>query len=183
MSLIEYEGRQIELPNEITSDDEKLLEVLLPYFPELSQATIERKAGQPIKIIKQAKTKGVEESQKELSVLHNNSVFQCQIKTHQILSPTPLLPLSYSPPLPISHSPLSSLMAAPEEPNQAVQLTWVLQCNSINGYVTPLTLASRTQEISQAIARGEEELQRFKATLKKLQLAPAAVHPQIPLNF
>ena len=170
MSLIEYEGRQIELPNEITSNDEKLLEVLLPYFPELSEATIERKAGQPIKIIKQAKTKGVEESQKELSVLHKNSVFQCQMKTHQILPPTPLLPLS-------------SLMAAPEEPNQAVQLTWALQCESINGYVTPLTLASRTQEISQAIARGEQELQRFKATLKQLQLAPAIAHPQIPLNF
>ena len=48
MSLIEYEGRQIELPNEITANDEKLLEVLLPYFPELSSATIERKTGQPI---------------------------------------------------------------------------------------------------------------------------------------
>ncbi|MEG4301703.1 MULTISPECIES: hypothetical protein [unclassified Microcoleus] len=92
MSLIEYEGRQIELPNEITSNDEKLLEVLLPYFPELSEATIERKAGQPIKIIKQAKTKGVEESQKKLSVLHKNCVFQCQIKTHQILPPIPHSP-------------------------------------------------------------------------------------------
>ena len=114
MSLIEYEGRQIELPNEITANDEKLLEVLLPYFPELSDATIERKTGQPIKIIKQAKTKGVEEDwKKELCVL---------------LTP---------------HSPLSSLMAAPEEPNQAVQLTWTLQCDSISGCVTPLTLASR----------------------------------------
>ena len=84
---------------------------------------------------------------------------------------------------PPPHSPLSSLMAAPEETNQAVQLTWALQCDSISGCVTPLTLASRTQEISQAIARGEQELQRFKATLKQLQLAPAIAHPQIPLNF
>jgi len=154
MSLIEYEGRQIELPNEITANDEKLLEVLLPYFPELSSATIERKTGQPIKIIKQAKTKGVEEDwKKELCVL---------------LTP---------------HSPLPSLVAAPEEPNQAVQLTWALQYDSISGCVTPLTLASRAQELSDAIALGEQELQRFRDTLKKLQLAPAIACLQIPLNF
>jgi len=44
-------------------------------------------------------------------------------------------------------------------------------------------LASRDQELSDAIALGEQELQRFRDTLKKLQLAPAIACLQIPLNF
>ncbi|WP_265239511.1 hypothetical protein [Lyngbya sp. CCAP 1446/10] len=73
MSLIEYEGRQIELPNEITSNDEKLLEVLLPYFPELSEATIERKTGQPIKI-----QYGLLKAWEDLKLQKQEDSFLCQ---------------------------------------------------------------------------------------------------------
>jgi hypothetical protein len=56
-----FEGQTYDLPQSIAADDEKLRALLVPFAPAIANAKIERgEEGEPIKIIKQAGTKGCE---------------------------------------------------------------------------------------------------------------------------
>jgi hypothetical protein len=57
--IVIFENQQYPIPKEIAADDKKLRDLLVPFAPAVANAKIERgKPGEPIKIIKQAGTKG-----------------------------------------------------------------------------------------------------------------------------
>lgn len=56
--LIEIEGQQIPVDEEIASDDNLLRQLLRPYYPDASNAKIDRKEGEIIKVVKVAGPKG-----------------------------------------------------------------------------------------------------------------------------
>lgn len=54
-----FEGQTYDIPEEIAIDEKKLRDLLVPFAPAIANAKISRgEAGEPIKIIKQAGTKG-----------------------------------------------------------------------------------------------------------------------------
>jgi hypothetical protein len=54
-----FEGQTYDIPEEIAADDNKLRKLLVPFAPAVANAKIERgEEGEPIKIVKQAGTKG-----------------------------------------------------------------------------------------------------------------------------
>ncbi len=57
--LVIYEGQQHWLPDTITLDDQLLRDAFTPLCAELANADIERKDGEPIRIIKKPGRKGI----------------------------------------------------------------------------------------------------------------------------
>jgi hypothetical protein len=59
LTKVIFEGQEYDLPKEIAADDKLLRDLLVPFAPAVANAKIERgKPGEPVKIVKQAGTKG-----------------------------------------------------------------------------------------------------------------------------
>ncbi|BAZ34030.1 hypothetical protein NIES4074_65440 (plasmid) [Cylindrospermum sp. NIES-4074] len=85
--LVIYEGQQHWIPEAIAQDDQLLRDAFTPLCAELANAEIERKAGEPIRIIKKPGKKGnfpldyLKATPEEI----NPALFMCyQMRQHQI---------------------------------------------------------------------------------------------------
>ena len=57
--LVEIEGQQVPVDEEIAQDDNLLKQLFRPYYPDVANARIDRKEGEIIKVIKVAGPKGL----------------------------------------------------------------------------------------------------------------------------
>ncbi|PSB23346.1 hypothetical protein C7B76_00350 [filamentous cyanobacterium CCP2] len=87
--LVIYEGQQHWLPDAIAIDDQLLRDAFTPLCAELANADIERKEGEPIRIIKKPGRKGVSplEFLKAVPEEVNPAVQMCyQLRQHQMMT-------------------------------------------------------------------------------------------------
>jgi hypothetical protein len=87
--LVVYEGQQHWLPGAIALDDQLLRDAFTPLCAELANAEIERKEGEPIRIIKKPGRKGVSPLEFLIAVPEevNPAVQMCyQLRQHQMMT-------------------------------------------------------------------------------------------------
>jgi hypothetical protein len=87
--LVVYEGQQHWLPDAIALDDQLLRDAFTPLCAELANAEIERKEGEPIRIIKKPGRKGVSPLEFLIAVPEevNPAVQMCyQLRQHQMMT-------------------------------------------------------------------------------------------------
>ena len=87
--LVLYEGQQHWLPDAIALDDQLLRDAFTPLCAELANAEIERKEGEPIRIIKKPGRKGTSPLESLLTAPEevNPAIQICyQLRQHQMLT-------------------------------------------------------------------------------------------------
>lgn len=87
--LVIYEGQQHWLPDAIALDDQLLRDAFTPLCAELANADIERKEGEPIRIIKKPGRKGGSPLEFLVAVPEevNPAVQMCyQLRQHQMMT-------------------------------------------------------------------------------------------------
>jgi len=92
--LIEIEGQQIPVDAEIAQEDDLLRQLLRPYYPDASNARIDRKEGEIIKVVKVAGPKGITPLETLLNAPEtvNPALVLCRIVQRQELT----MPLGYA---------------------------------------------------------------------------------------
>lgn len=132
MPIIILEGQRISLIPEQCATDESIVNTLLPFYPDVTNATISRKVmdgEEHIEIVKKVGTKG------------NSNL-------------------------------IKSLQTAPESINPALALSYQLKELEIQGKLSLETLLSISEEIEQAIARGEQATKATNSALANLIASP-----------
>lgn len=132
MALIKLEGQSIPIDNAIAAADDLIRKALLPFYPEVGNATISRteEDGETIiNIVKRAGSKG--------------------------------------------STPLACLIAAPEEVNPAIALSWELKRQDAAGALELPQLLAYHPRIEGAIEQGEAEESQVNKALNKLKAALA----------
>ena len=87
--LVIYEGQQHWLPDAIALDDQLLRDAFTPLCAELANAEIERKEGEPIRIIKKPGRKGISPLGSLIAAPEevNPAMQMCyQLRQHQLMN-------------------------------------------------------------------------------------------------
>ncbi len=164
--VVVIDNQEIPLDAETAASDHEIRQALRWCYPEIANATINRRTENDreiITIIKRAGTKGSVAS--EISVNAGGEISAAEI-TRRALEEV-----------------YAELRRAPEEVNPAVQLAHELQTRIATGDLTLGELTLMREEMQRAIGLGEAEESRVEQSRERLVRAPAQASCLVPIGF
>lgn len=164
--VVVIDNQEIALDAETAASDHEIRQALKWCYPEISNATINRRTEgerEIITVIKRAGTKGVADCR-------GTTAQECRGVSIVIASRT-------------LGKVVDALVSAPEEINRAVLLACVLQTKIAAGDLTLGELTLKRAEMQEALDAGEAEETRVEQARTRLFSAPAQSSCFVPTGF
>ncbi|MGA9998084.1 MAG: hypothetical protein WBP93_21905 [Pyrinomonadaceae bacterium] len=164
--VVVIDNQEIPLDAETAASDHEIRQALKWCYPEISNATINRRTEgerEIITVIKRAGTKGAADCR-------GTAARECRGKASAVASRT-------------LGNVLAALVAAPEEINRAVLVACELQTKIATGDLTLGELTLKRAEMQEALDAGEAEETRIEQARTRLLSAPAQSSCLVPTGF
>ena len=164
--VVVIDNQEIPLDAETAASDHEIRQALKWCYPEISNATINRRTEgerEIITVIKRAGTKGSAATCAVVEECGENVAATVARRTHGAV--------------------VAALVAAPEEINPAVSLACELQTRMASGELTLAELTLKRAEMQEAQAAGEAEEAFVERARARLTNAPAQASCFVPIGF